>query len=137
VKVLPATIYKRIIRRLVEAGYRQHQYSGYIRDNTTATNAWVTMLDLLSIQPLGVMQTVLRNLWIYRAPHRLLYNAAHLVEPGAPFFEVLPGPAPAAFHPPPTWGLFAAPPEPLQDAALIPRDVRESEASRNPHNWHH
>jgi hypothetical protein len=132
-----ATIYKRIISLLVGGGYRQHQYSGYIRDDTTATNAWITMLQLLTVEPLGVIQTAARNLWIYRAPHRLLYNAAHLIEPGAPFFQVLPGPAPAALTPPQTWGLFAVPPAPLQDAALIPREVRESEASRNLQNWHH
>jgi hypothetical protein len=135
--VRTATLYKRIIRRLVDGGYQQHQYSGYVRDNITAFNAWTIMLDLLTVRPLGVMQTVARNLWIYRAPHRLLYNAAHLIMPGAPFFEVLPGPAPAALTPAPTWALFAVPPAPLQDVALIPREVRESDASRNLQNWHH
>jgi hypothetical protein len=63
--VRPATIYKRIIHCLVNTGYRQHYYSGYVLDNATAFNAWIIMLNLLMVRPLGVMQTAARNLWIY------------------------------------------------------------------------
>ncbi len=128
-------MYKRLINGLRAAGYRQHQYSSYVQNNSLALAAWFNMIDLCTIRPLGVLQTTARNLWIYRAPHRLLYNAAHLIEPGGPLFDVLPGPVPASLAPLPTWGFFAAPPAPLKDAALIPPEVRFSPASRNPQNW--
>jgi hypothetical protein len=94
------------------------------------------MLDLLTIRPPGVLQTTARNLWIYRAPYRLLYNAAHLIEPGGLLFVALPGPVPAALAPLPQWGLFVEQPAPLQDRELIPREVSPSPA-RIPQNWVH
>jgi hypothetical protein len=62
----------------------------------------------------------------------MLYNAAPLIKPGALFFKILPDLAPAAFSPLPTWGLFAEPPAPLQNTALILGEVSKSEASHNP-----
>ncbi len=109
--------------------------SGYVRDDSTALDAWLTFMAIVDIPPRGVVQTAARNLFVYRAPHRVLYNGMPLLQPGAALFPRLLGPTPAGLILGPQ--LFAEPPVPLEDKQLVPREVRMSVASRTLHNWRH
>jgi hypothetical protein len=68
-----------------------------------AIAAWLYLMALLSNWMRGVVQTTARSLWIYRAPHRVLLDAAPLIHIRWIFSLCPTWPRPTRFFPLPLW----------------------------------
>lgn len=60
-----ANTYDELVNLLLAAGYRRDQLSVWICDDTTATQAYWTMLSLSRVWPSGKLETTVQGLKMY------------------------------------------------------------------------
>jgi virulence-associated protein VapD len=61
-------VYTRIRQRLGAVNFNRVQGSVYQRANTLAPDAWVQMLALREVEPLGVVATVIKAVQVFHIP---------------------------------------------------------------------
>ncbi len=109
----------------------------FVCDDSTAFDTWVTALAFADIPPLGIIQTTTQGLWMFRAPHRNLYEVTPLFRPGHGLFLALDGPAPFNLVPPDVWQDFLVPPAVVEHLDELPLGTRQADEALDPHNWVH
>ncbi|KAF8329822.1 uncharacterized protein EI90DRAFT_3017118 [Cantharellus anzutake] len=101
--------YRRIIRRLREAGFTRHQSGDYSRINSHPIRVWMDMQTLFCISPPSKFQSMLLNLKAYRI-QTLEVDVTDYLRLGGTFSTTVTGPIPAGLvarvppgvlHPPP------------------------------------
>ena len=65
-----ANTYDELVNLLLAAGYRQDQLSVWICDDTTATQAYWTMLSLSRVRPSSKLETTVQGLKMYHVFNR-------------------------------------------------------------------
>ncbi|KAI1791673.1 hypothetical protein LXA43DRAFT_888760 [Ganoderma leucocontextum] len=86
--------YRELIRRLRADGFFHHQYSDHRHMNTTAWDAYVTMVNLVVIRPPNKLSTTVKGLKLHHISDMNLMDVTNEVMLGGNAAERLVGPAP-------------------------------------------
>ena len=114
--------------QLTQRGFAQGQYSHWIK-NTTALDAYVSMLSLMGIEPPGKFQSTLKSVKVHYQAHPGIMDGADAIRLGGIYSPHLWGPTPAHLVP---VNIPAIAPQMLQE---LPRYTRESAMALNVNNW--
>ncbi|KAH9039293.1 hypothetical protein EDB85DRAFT_1859853 [Lactarius pseudohatsudake] len=91
-----AITYRRLIKRLRDAGYVRHQYSDYRRPNSDPVAVWMDMVGLCQIPPPGKLESTLSGLKMHYVHHLHDMDVTQQLQLGGAFSETLRGPTPVA-----------------------------------------
>jgi len=128
--MITAATYRELAKELQSRDYDQLQYSDWINEDTTAADAYITMVSLMSINPPGKLQSTLKGIKVHYLAHpRGLDGSDAMLLSGA-YSPHLRGPTPA--HLVPGNIIAVAPQVPLQP---LPRFTRASVWALNMNNW--
>ncbi|KIM54425.1 hypothetical protein SCLCIDRAFT_136861 [Scleroderma citrinum Foug A] len=125
-----AAMYRELVKELGSRDYDQLQYSDWINEDTTAADAYITMVSLMSINPPGKLQSTLKGIKVHYLAHPRGLDGSDAMRLGGAYSPHLRGPTPAGLVP----GNVAAvaPQVPLQP---LPRFTKASERALNMNNW--
>ena len=128
--MITAATYRELAKELGSRDYDQLQYSDWINEDTTAADAYITMVSLMSINPPGKLQSTLKGIKVHYLAHPRGLDGSDAMRLGGAYSPHLWGPTPAGLVP----GNVAAvaPQVPLQP---LPRFTKASERALNMNNW--
>ncbi|KAI0259053.1 hypothetical protein BC834DRAFT_834230 [Gloeopeniophorella convolvens] len=86
--------YRAIISSLRDRGFTRHQYSDYRRPNTSAVQAWLAMLGLRFIEPLGKFASTLKGIKSHYIDDMMVMDQTYAIVFGGPMSRALLGPTP-------------------------------------------
>lgn len=85
--------YKRIIQYLNHHDFERYQYSGYRRPDSDPIEVWEIMLQLMTIEPPGKLQSTVLGLKMHYVLHEM--DVTEALQFGGVFSPFLLGPTPA------------------------------------------
>lgn len=92
---LQGCIYRRLKRALTNAGFVRHQYSDWVRANTTSAHCWLVMFSLENIQPPHKLSSTVRGLRMSRIDLFATMDITDSIKIGGAHNTQLRGPVPA------------------------------------------
>ena len=128
--MITAATYRQLAKELRSRDYDQLQYSDWINEETTAGEAYMTMVSLMSINPPGKLQSMLKGVKIHYLAHPRGLDGTDAIRLGGAYSLNLVGPTPARLVPENV--VAVAPQVPLQQ---LPRFTKPSQGALNPNNW--
>ena len=126
---ITAATYRELSKELLSRNYGPFQYSDWIKQNTTAVRAYMTMVSLLTrIEPPGKLESTLKSIKVYYLAHPCL-DGTQAIRLGGPYSQHLWGPTPAHLVPE---NVAAVAPRVLLEP---PRFTRASQQALDTNNW--
>lgn len=127
--MITATTYRGLAKQLQRRGYEQRQYSDWLNADTTAADAYMTMLSLMRIEPPGKLQSTLKGVKIHYLADPGGLDGTNTIELSGAYSTHLRGPTPAHLVP---GNIPAVAPQVLQP---LPRFTSASEQALDMNNW--
>ncbi|KAL4244224.1 hypothetical protein ABKN59_010455 [Abortiporus biennis] len=124
--------YRQILIHLTDRGFVQDQYSDYQNPGSSALFAYLTLITMRDISPLGKFGSTVKGIKMQHIANVAVQDQTNAMRLGGPLGRRLIGPTPRGLVPANVPGVVPAGNDAL---ALPPIYTRRTPASENPNNW--